>query len=444
MLALRKRVQVAVVLVAALAAAIGVRGQGGTPAPVLVVLNSAAPNPFGAYLPEVLRAEGINSLDVVQLSALSAPMLQSAAVVVLAETPLTASQALLFTNYVAGGGRLVAMRPDAQLAGVLGISPAAGSTTDGYVLIDQSGSGAGLQQVTLPFKGVSDHFGLAGATTVATLYATRDLSANRPAVVRHNRTAAWSFDLARSTAYVRQGDPAFAGLDRDGQPFYSTGDIFFQTIDLERIGVPHADVQMRLFSRVITDLLVDSQPLPRLWYFPGASRTVLVPTSDSHTSWPLYEQLVDAVESVGGRISFFMPRYIDPSQIPITTFAGNGHDFGLHPYVDDAEAGDFGYSRNATWFAGADAGALGADRPPSSQRMGRLGRSSARHGRLRRANGPLLLLGRPGPRLPGAAIAGPRVYDRQRSADEVREPVGRAVAGVSASHLPHRRAADLR
>ena len=49
---LRKRVHVAVVVVAALAAAIGVRGQGGSPDPILVVLNDSAPNPFGAYLPE--------------------------------------------------------------------------------------------------------------------------------------------------------------------------------------------------------------------------------------------------------------------------------------------------------------------------------------------------------------------------------------------------------
>ena len=258
--------------------------QGGGPAPILVVLNDSAPNPFGRVLPEILRAEGINTFDTVQLSALDAPTLQAAALVVLTETPLTNPQAALFTAYLAGGGRLVAMRPDSKLNAVLGIGAAAGTTTNGFALINQSGQGAGLQDVTLPFKGVANHYALAGGTALADLYSSRTLSAGRPAVVRFNNGNV-VVDLARSTAYTRQGDPAFAGLDRDGDPGYVTSDIFFQTIDLERIRLPHADIQMRLFSRVITDLLVDSQPLPRLWYFPG-HRTLMVATADSTTQRP--------------------------------------------------------------------------------------------------------------------------------------------------------------
>ena len=92
------------------------------------------------------------------------------------------------------GGRLVAMRPDAQLDGVLGISrPPLAPVTDGYLLVNQSGPGAGLQDITLPFKGQADLYTLAGGTAVADLYTTRTLSANRPAVVKFGRTAAWSF-----------------------------------------------------------------------------------------------------------------------------------------------------------------------------------------------------------------------------------------------------------
>jgi hypothetical protein len=332
-LSLRKRVHVAVVVVAAMAAAISVRGQGGAPAPILVVLNSSAPNPFGSYLPEILRAEGINTFNVVQLSAIDAPTLAGAALVVLGETPLTAPQAALFSNYVTGGGRLVAMRPDAQLAGVLGIAFAGGTVGNGYLLVDQSGPGAGLQDLTLPFKGLADQYTLAGATAIAELYATRTLSASLPAVVKFGRTAAWSFDLARSTAYVRQGDPAFAGLDRDGQAGYRTNDIFFQTIDLERVRVPHADVQMRLFSRVIADLLADRQPLPRLWYFPGTGRSVLIPTGDAHTSSPsAYAGLIASVESVGARITLYLSRFVDLSASPVAAWAANGHDLAVHPF----------------------------------------------------------------------------------------------------------------
>ena len=260
-----------VFVVVASFASVDLGAQGS--APLLVVVNSVAPNPFGAYLPEILKAEGLNGFDVVDLSALTAPTLAAAGLVVLAETPLTSGQATLLSTYVASGGRLVAMRPDAQLNAVLGISSAGGSTSNGYTLIDQTGPGAGLQAMTLPFKGDARHFGLAGATAVAALYSTATAASGFPAVVRYGRTAAWAFDLARSTAYVRQGDPAFAGLERDGLPPVRTTDVFFQNVDLERLPVPHADVQMRLFSRVVIDLLADHQPVPRLWYFPGTART---------------------------------------------------------------------------------------------------------------------------------------------------------------------------
>ena len=285
---------------------------GQSPAqPILLVLNGAAPNPFGGYLAEILRAEGINSFATAQLSAVDAATLQNARLVILAETPLSAGQATLFANYVGGGGRLVAMRPDAQLAPTFGISTLGTTTSNGYLLIDQSGPGGGLQNLTLPFKGVATHYALAGAAPVAALYGSRTSSTGRPAVVTFNRTAAWSFDLARSTAYTRQGDPAFAGQDRDGLSGYRTIDIFFQTIDLERVATPHADVQMRLFSRVIGSLLADSQPLPRLWYFPGTARTIVIPTADSHTSTLTpYTALLASAQNFGARVSLLLSRYI--------------------------------------------------------------------------------------------------------------------------------------
>ena len=191
----------------------------GTPPPILVVLNSTAANPFGAYLPEILRAEGISSFSVTNLSAVTASTLVGVPLVVLAETTLTDQQAGHFIAHVNSGGRLVAMRPDSRLNAVLGIGDAAGTTTNGYTLIDQAGLGAGLQSLTLPFKGDARHFALAGATPVADPVCLGDPGHPAgPAVVRYGRTAAWAFDLARSTAYTRQGDPADAGIERDGLP----------------------------------------------------------------------------------------------------------------------------------------------------------------------------------------------------------------------------------
>ena len=96
--------------------------------PVLVVVNSAAPNKLGPFLTEILKAEGLNETQQIDISSVTGSFLASFDVVVLAETPLTAAQASLFNTYVSNGGSLIAMKPDAQLNATLGVSAAAGTT----------------------------------------------------------------------------------------------------------------------------------------------------------------------------------------------------------------------------------------------------------------------------------------------------------------------------
>lgn len=332
----------------------GLHGQAVAPAPVLVVVNAASPNPYGGYLAEILRAEGINSVDVTPLATLNPSILAAAKLVVLSETPLTSPQAGLFSDYVAAGGRLVAMRPDTALAGVLGVTVAGGTTNDGYTLINQAGPGAGLQAVTLPFKGAATHYALAGASSIASLYSSRTAATGLAAVVRFNRTATWSFDLARSTVYTRQGDPLLAGQERDGIAPYRTTDLFYGRIDLERVDVPHADVQMRLFARVVADLLADAMPLPRLWYFPGTAKTMFLLTADAHTTTAApYSELIAAAESVGARVTMYLPPFVPPpADLPPATLAAwraAGHEFGLHPVFDGGPLSQV-YQTNLDWF----------------------------------------------------------------------------------------------
>ena len=332
-------------------------GQAVTP-PILVVLNTTA-QPLGNYLPEILRAEGSNAFDTVQLTAVTGATLADYRLVILSEAALSAAQAAVFSAYVTNGGRLIAMRPDSDLFGTLGITNAVGSSTNrpatGFLsaTINQSGPGAGLQSMSLPFRGAASHYALAGGTsTVATM--SGGAAGGFPAVIQSGRTAAWAFDLARSVAYVRQGDPLDVNQDRDGQPVYRTNDIFYQRIDLNRVNVPHADVHMRLFIRVIESLLADSMPLPRLWYFPGTTRTMLLPTGDSHTSTLApYTALLNSAQSYGARASIYLPRW---TSVPANTVNGwrtAGHEVGLHPYFDpDNLENDMagGYTVAVNWW----------------------------------------------------------------------------------------------
>ena len=244
--------------------------------------------------------------------------------------------------------------------------------------------------------------------------------------------------------------PPTPARSRDGQidPAYRTNDIFFDTIDLARVGIPHADVQMRLLTRVIADLLADAHPVPRLWYFPGAQRTVMVLTGDSHTSAPgPYDALLGAVEAAGGRLSLYFSRYIDGAGLPLTTWVANGPRVGPAPVLHARRPDDSRRLRPgrrlvdrperhspAVWRHGA---------APQPRVVG-LGRPGVDHGRLRHPPGYVVLQLGAGDRQPDAGVAGARLHHRQRPADALRERERPVAAGLPAGHRAHRRAADHR
>src|SRR6266849_4189814 len=61
--------------------------------PVLLVLDSTSPNPFGPYLGEILRAEGLNAFQTEQLANVTPAVLASFPQVILTQTSLSANQA---------------------------------------------------------------------------------------------------------------------------------------------------------------------------------------------------------------------------------------------------------------------------------------------------------------------------------------------------------------
>ena len=138
-----------------------------------------------------------------------------------------------------------------------------------------------------------------------------------------------------------------------------TTDIFFHDIDLDRIGVPHADVQMRLFARMVTDLLADAAPIPRLWYFPGANRTLMVLTADAHTQDPSpYQALLAAVAARGGQLTVYLARGLNyPTAADASAWRATGTELGMHPYAfADGLSLEEGYQDIESWFTRAKLG----------------------------------------------------------------------------------------
>jgi hypothetical protein len=338
--------------------------------PILLVLNDAAPNKFGAYAGEILRAEGLNAFAVAQLGALTADDLNGQPLVVLAETAVTDAQATLLDSYVNSGGRLLALRPDPRLAELFGLAPADGVQTDGYLKIDASQpAGEGLPTETLQIHGEADRYTLSGATAIASLYSDAATATSHPAVViasaGQGRAAAFTYDLAKNVAYTRQGNPANADVDTDGDGVLRTVDLFQAKgdeptwVDRDRLAIPQADVQQRLFARLARQLLDDVIPLPQLWYFPGTAKSMLLPTGDAHAN-PVdyYQKEVDSLVAHGGTMTFYLSAAGDPPAKLVDQWTKQGFTFGIHPYSNKPDPNptanitslDQGYETFAQWF----------------------------------------------------------------------------------------------
>jgi hypothetical protein len=268
-------------------------GPGG---PILVISKST--NPFTRYAGEILLAEGLNQYAIQEIGTLDATSLANYDVAILGETALTTAQVTLLTDWVNAGGRLIAMRPDAQLASLLGITPASSTLANGYLLIDTSAApGQGLVNQTIQFHGTADLYTLNGATAVATLYSNATTATTSPAVTLKSvgssggKAAAFTYDLARSVVYTRQGNPAWAGQERDGVTPKRSDDLFFgdasgdsqiDWIDLNKVAIPQADEQQRLLANLILTMNAGRKPLPRFWYLPRGLKAAVVMTGDDH------------------------------------------------------------------------------------------------------------------------------------------------------------------
>ena len=267
------------------------------PAPPPIALITTGSNPYSTYLGEILEAEGF-SYAPLDASLMSAPVLAYYDVIVLGELPLSAAQVTLLTNWVNAGGNLIAMRPDKQLAGLLGLTDAAATLTDGYLLRDAaSTAAAGIVGQTIQFHGTADRYALNGASNVATLYSNATTATANPAVTLRSvgasggQAAAFAYDLARSVVLTRQGNPAWVGQDRDGdfpiRPndlFYGAmaGDVQPDWLDTSKIAIPQADEQQRLLANLIVTMNRDRKPVPRFWYLPRGEKAAVVMTGDDH------------------------------------------------------------------------------------------------------------------------------------------------------------------
>jgi len=266
--------------------------------PILVVTSRT--NDYTLYTGQILRAEGFNEYTSIDASLLSSSFLAPFDVVILGDTSLTAAQVTTLTNWVNGGGHLIALHPDKQLAGLLGLTDAGSTLSNAYLKVNTTVGtpGAGIVGQTIQYHGSADRYNLNGATAVATLYSNATTATANPAVTLRSvgsnggAAAAFTYDLAKSVILTRQGNPAWEGEDRDGDGHARASDLFYGAmpgdvqpdwIDTSKIAIPQADEQQRLLANLITTMNSNKTPLPHLWYLPFGKKAAVVMTGDDHT-----------------------------------------------------------------------------------------------------------------------------------------------------------------
>ncbi|MBK9484564.1 MAG: DUF4082 domain-containing protein [Chitinophagaceae bacterium] len=271
----------------------------GTGGPILVVYKST--NEFSRYTAEVLRAQGLNEFDVKEIGEVNAGLLAAYDVVVLGEMSLSGTDVSNFTNWVNSGGTFIAFKPDVQLSSLLGITATGNSLSNQYLLVNTAnGPGAGIVNQTIQFHGAADYYNLNGASAIATLYSNATTPTIFPAVTKKlvgtNGGAAFAFtyDLAKSIVYTRQGNPAWINQNRDGQSGPDrSNDLFFGNasgdpqpdwVNLDKVAIPQADEQQQLLTNIIIQSNLHRKPLPRFWFLPSGKKAAVVMTGDDHAA----------------------------------------------------------------------------------------------------------------------------------------------------------------
>ena len=274
--------------------------QEGPGGPILVVTNYEFP--FNYYYAEILRTEGFNEFEVIDARDVHLGTMDPYDVVILAETYLSPLYPAKFEQYLAQGGNVIAFRPDPLLYELFGVTAAGDTLHDGYLQIDDSAApGQGLVGETIQYHGPAELYDLDGAAALATLYSDAVTPTANPAVTlldygeNGGQVAVFAYDLARSVALTRQGNPDWAAQDRDGDGRIRTNDLFVgdtpgvdDWIDLDKVHIPQADEQQRLLSNLILHMNRNQMPLPRFWYFPSGHKAVVLLTEDNHgTTWSM-------------------------------------------------------------------------------------------------------------------------------------------------------------
>lgn len=306
-------------------------------APILLLSTDAD---FGSYTGEILRTEGFNAFKTDSLNGdnITALYLRQFDLVILTESKINARANKMLERFVKKGGNLIAFRPDTVLAPLFGIIPSDGHIAEGYLGIDTTTlQGKGLVCGRLQFHGTADQYALNGAESVANLFHDKASLTKFPGVVKNKfgkgHTVAFLYNLPKSIVYTRQGNPEFAGMEKDGIPGLRGMDLFADGwLDTANNTINQADEHMALLSHCIGEMMAGKKPLPRFWYFPDSMKCLITLTNDGeYRSETDFEPQFRDVYSMGATMSLYVLEVNKVSRKWVEKWTANGFEIAGHP-----------------------------------------------------------------------------------------------------------------
>jgi hypothetical protein len=325
-------------------------------APLLVVHEAG--NPWSSWMEEILLAGGLpaSSWRSVELSAEDEvpPGITTARLLLLAVSAPSARLDAAVRTRLASGLPLLAVAPSTSLQDLFGVRAVA----EGAAITDLTTTPAGRTLLGGHEGPLQLHAPVSAVEVVeATVLAffedpatgqSRPVVTHRPPEDGRGEILVFHFDLARSLALTRQGNPEWAGVETDGMRGLRSTDLFFPWsaddsvapwVDLDRVHVPQADEMQRLLLGAL-DHLAGTAALPRFEPLPFGHRVAVVLTGDDHGNGGTagrVERLLAAdppgcvVDTWGcPRASFYI--YPDTPLEPGTVqeWASRGFEFSLH------------------------------------------------------------------------------------------------------------------
>jgi hypothetical protein len=358
--------------------------QSATPAWSIVLVDGGGTGGFGAYLGEMLGAEGVLGITSVDPRSMPPPSLAATSCLVVYGSALTPPWIEAIDAAVRRGAVLVAVVASADLLTRFGIRDEGAIEATGVWI-------AGRNEATPLRLHVGARHWTAGlrSETLATFASASDRLAT-PAAIRvahgHGCVIAWAFDVARNVACIRQGNPEWTGKNRDAFAPQQLIDAMVGWIRPETLARPDADLYQQAISAAMAGGTWTSGPHVLVDYFPGAAGSVLVATSDAHAIGAgVLEPLLQRVEGLGGRLSvYYTPnpgtgwrrsarrarrsaagwplvgRWVGsdnppPTPAQVAAWRARGHEFAPHPDGDDESVGHEARFERA-WQVFADEG----------------------------------------------------------------------------------------